>query len=259
MALRAELSLDLIRDPGRAIAHPVNPRGGTHSGGDGQALEVLAGGRNIPQRDRHRRFDDIRAAHQRQPRLLPAQDAAFTLVVCAGYVRGSELNDRDHAAIGFGNQCQRHDACRGARFDGLVRQGTGMPISHGRRRTLRHSDAVVFFQFLADTSKRNIRPKVSDHPLQGSRVAATPHARHARKGAEQCAVVFVSIDLLNDCYVTEGAVPAQFFLPDGQRHLLGRPLPPHPRRSVAPTFAAIPGQRPANPRWRVLRPHPPYE
>ena len=63
----------------------------------------------------------------------------------------------------------------------------------------------------AGHTKGNIGTKVSDHALQGAQIAATAHASSAHKGAKPCTVVFVSIDALDDFYVTEGAVPVQFF------------------------------------------------
>lgn len=126
--------------------------------------------------------------------------------------RFGKADNRDHAAIHFGNQRQRNHAGRLMREQVVFRQRCGMVVGGLDDCAFRHRDSVMRLQFGIDLTEGQIRAKVSDGALQRTRTTPTAHLSQRRERTEKEVLFPVPVNLFGDFDEAEGATPVAFFL-----------------------------------------------
>ena len=126
--------------------------------------------------------------------------------------RFGKADNRDHAAIHFGNQRQRNHAGRLMRKQVIFRQRCGMVVGGLDDCAFRYRDSVMRLQFGIDLTEGQIRAKVSDGALQRTRTTPTAHLSQRRERAEKKVLFPESVNLFGNFDRAEGATPVEFFL-----------------------------------------------
>ena len=126
--------------------------------------------------------------------------------------RFGKADNRDHAAIHFGNQRQRNHAGSLMREQVIFRQRCGMVVGGLDDCAFRHRDSVMRLQFGIDLTEGQIRAKVSDGALQRTGTTPTAHLSQRRERAEKKVLFPESVNLFGNFDRAEGATPVEFFL-----------------------------------------------
>jgi hypothetical protein len=125
---------------------------------------------------------------------------------------------RDHAPIHLGYRSPYAGPMGNLCLQGLAFPDRfSVPGSDLSRRADLHLNAIMFFEFFRDLSKRHIGPKVSDGPLSQQGIAATLHLSRDNQGGQAGSTSPVTERLSVDFHLSKQVMPTQSFFYPGRR------------------------------------------